>query len=168
MIKSLPFCNKTTIRWKKEKIIWSTVQNWATLCDFLSTVNFLFTLALAGGECDLRRRAHESRHLVKVIGDTTREEVSCSGETKGEHQKRSKDSGEWTAFSEAYLSSSGWEIKTWNLKIKSLLLTKSVHIGFSWKFHRSSFSGNQSVSFIQYAAMCENSSWNPSKKSSGV
>lgn len=166
MIKSLPFCNKSGER--KKKINWSTIQNRATLFDFLSKVTTFFTLALAGGECDLRQRAHEGHHFVKIIGDTTREELSCSGARKGEHQKRSKDSEEWTAFSEAYLSSFGWEIKAWNLKIKSLLLTKSVHIGFSWKYHRSSFSGNQSVSLIQYATMCENSSWNPSKKSSGV
>lgn len=72
------------------------------------------------------------------------------------------------AFSEAYLSSLGWEIKTWNVKIKSLLVTKPVHIGFSWKYHRSSFSCNRSASPILYAALCENNSWNLSKTSQGV
>lgn len=65
-------------------------------------------------------------------------ELSRPGATKGEHQKRRKTAESGAAFSEAYLSFFGWEIKTSNLKIKGLLMTKPVHIGFSWKYHRSS------------------------------
>lgn len=64
-------------------------------------------------------------------------ELSCPGVTRGEHQKRSKTVESGAAFSEAYLSSFGWGIKTSNLKIKVLLVTKLVHIGLSWKYHRS-------------------------------
>lgn len=50
------------------------------------------TLTLAGGECDIRQRLHESCHSVKVIKGATREGLNWSGAMRGERQRGSKDS----------------------------------------------------------------------------